>query len=572
MIKIFSFLVIIGFCMLGLISTQNKKDMTYNKFIENLNKQRVESVSNYSKSSDKLKVKLKNDETTYIVSNPQTDEFRETLLKNNVEINESKDYSESIFRIVYILLLLLMFYSIFNTLGGKKDKNKIIASNKKFKDVVGQEEIKKDLLNIIDMIKNPERCKKVGARIPKGILLDGPPGNGKTLLAKALAGECGISFYSVNASEFIEKYVGTGARRVRSLFEAARKNAPSIIFIDEIDSIGGKRDGGREGIDKEYTQCLNAILSEMDGFNDRSKILVVAATNRAQDLDEALIRAGRFDMKFTIEKPDYHDRIKILKYYLRDKNCSSDVKYENIAKETTEFSCSEVENLVNIAAFKAVERNSDYIEYADFNNALIEILTHGKVKQDNINEKDFITTCYHEAGHAIMSLLITDNEILRISALPSTSGIGGFTMSVPKDEKKLITLKDIKNEILMLYAGRAAELVMNNKSNASIENFDESRVSIGASSDIEKATELIKYYVSNNTGNDALLNYKSFNVREKDILKQCEECSIKLWKEALNIIRTNFILVENLAYKLMDEKIIYNYRLSNIDLISQTNN
>ena len=554
------------FSAIYLISKPEEKDMSYNSFTKNLTANKVSSVSGYSQTADKLVVKLKNDDTIYIVSNPQTDEFRETLLKHDVEIEIAIDYSKYIVPMMYIFILLLMSLSLSKSLkkltGGEEKTKTSSKSNKKFKDVVGLDEIKKDLLNIVDMVKHPEKCKVVGAKIPRGILLDGPPGNGKTLLAKALAGECEMSFYSANASEFIEKYVGMGAMRVRNLFNIARKTAPSIIFIDEIDSIGCKRTGSSEGADKEYTQCLNAILAEMDGFNDNGQVLVIAATNRVQDLDEALVRAGRFDMKFTVGKPDYFDRVKLLKYYLAGKSVSRDVIYDNIAKETTDFSSSEIENLVNVSAFKAVERNSTKIEYSDFNDALIEILTKGKVKKDNLNEHDFKVTCYHEAGHAIMTLLKTDEEILRISALPSSSGIGGFTMSVPKTENKLISLKELKNQVLVLFAGRAAEFVMNG-------GEDEDNVSLGASNDIWKATNIIKYYLIHGSKERALLDYSQFDKTSSDArtLCDCEKIANELWSECVNIIRENFVLVQNLAYKLMDEKIIYNYKLTNIDLI-----
>lgn len=560
---------LVMFMTYNLLFSTSEKNMTYTTFMENLEKNKVETVFEFSKTNDKFKMQLKDDNAVYVVSNPQTDEFKEILLNHNVEVSTSIDYSKYITPLIYIGITLFFWLSFSKSLKmmmGEKEKPKDIAkSNKKFKDVIGLDDIKQDLYNVVDMVKNPEKCKKVGAKVPRGILFDGPPGNGKTLLAKALAGECGMSFYSANASEFIEKYVGMGAMRIRNLFENARKTSPSIIFIDEIDSIGCKRTGNSEGADKEYTQCLNAILAEMDGFNESGQILVIAATNRVQDLDEALTRAGRFDMKFTIGKPDFFDRVEMIKFYLRGKAVSSDVKYDNIAKETTGFSCAEIENLVNIAAFKAVERNSDKIEYTDFNDALVEILTHGKIKKDNLSESDFITTCYHEAGHAIMTLLKTDEEVLRISALPSTSGIGGFTMSIPKDERKLETLSEIKNKILVLYAGRAAEYMMNNELK---ETPDEDAVSLGASSDIERATELIKLYVNHSTKNNALLNYGSFGREQKNIIEECERVSIKLWNEALALICSNFILVKNLAFKLMDEKIIYNYKLSNIDLIS----
>lgn len=564
---IFLLLIISVLVVIFSLLNSNTSEMSYNKFIKNLEDKKVEEVQAYSKSAENFKVKLKGDDNTYVVSNPQTDEFKETLLKHNVKVTEVNDYSNYLFPAATIatclitctILLKFVRQTVGNDDVSNDSKN---ISNKTFKDVIGLEEEKRDLLNIINIIKNPKKSKKVGAKIPKGILFDGPPGNGKTLLAKALAGECNMSFYSVSASDFIEKYVGMGAARVRRLFESARNNSPAIIFIDEIDAIGCKRTG--HSGDKEYTQCLNAILSEMDGFNDDGQVIVIAATNRSQDLDSALVRAGRFDMKFTINKPKFDDRVKMISYYLKDKMVHKEVDIDTLAKETVDFSSSEIENLTNIAAFKAIERGDDKIKTEDFDEALMEILNHGKIKKNKLDKEQLITTCYHEAGHAIMTLLKTDREISRISVLPSSSGVGGFTMSLPKNENKIPSLLEIKNYILVLYAGRAAEYVLNNYSKT-IESED--NVSLGASNDIEKATELIKNYVSHSTSNNALIDYNSFETDEVDFIKECEKVSMELWHEALNIIRDNFILVKTLAIKLMNEKVICNYKISSINML-----
>ncbi len=353
-----------------------------------------------------------------------------------------------------------------------------------FADVAGQDEAKESLEEMVDYLKNPGKYQQIGAKQPKGALLVGSPGTGKTLLAKAVAGEAGVPFYHLTGSEFVELYVGVGASRVRDLFETAKKNTPCIIFIDEIDAIGKKRDAGL-GSNDEREQTLNQLLAEMDGFETNSGIIVLAATNRPEVLDQALLRAGRFDRRVIVDKPDLPGRENILKVHGRKVALSDDVDFHSIALATSGASGADLANIVNEAALLAVKMGRHMVMQKDMMEA-VETVFAGKEKKDRVlNPKERQMVAYHEVGHALVSALQKDAQpVQKITIVPRTMGSLGYTMNVPEEERYLLTKEEIQAQITMLLGGRAAEIV----------KFG--TATTGASNDIERATDLARKMVT----------------------------------------------------------------------------
>lgn len=353
-----------------------------------------------------------------------------------------------------------------------------------FDDVAGQDEAKEALNDIVDFLHNPKKYQKIGAKQPKGALLVGPPGTGKTLLAKAVAGEADVPFYSISGSEFIEMFVGVGASRVRDLFVEAKKTAPCIIFIDEIDAIGKNRDSQYGGND-EREQTLNQLLAEMDGFDGSTGIMVLAATNRPEVLDQALLRPGRFDRRIIVERPDLPGREAILKVHARKVRCGTDVDLNKIALATPGATGADLANMINEAALLAVKNNRDQVEQSDLMEA-VESVIAGKEKKDRIlNPKEKRLVAYHEVGHALVSALQTHKTpIQKITIVPRTMGSLGYTMNAPEDERYLMTKDELLAQITTLLGGRAAEIV------------EFSEITTGASNDIERATELARKMVT----------------------------------------------------------------------------
>ncbi|MCD7807436.1 MAG: ATP-dependent zinc metalloprotease FtsH [Lachnospiraceae bacterium] len=353
-----------------------------------------------------------------------------------------------------------------------------------FADVAGQDEAKESLEEMVDYLKNPDKYQQIGAKQPKGALLVGSPGTGKTLLAKAVAGEAGVPFYHLTGSEFVELYVGVGASRVRDLFETAKKNTPCIIFIDEIDAIGKKRDSGL-GSNDEREQTLNQLLAEMDGFETNSGIIVLAATNRPEVLDQALLRAGRFDRRVIVDKPDLPGRENILKVHGRKVALSDDVDFHAIALATSGASGADLANIVNEAALLAVKLGRHMVMQKDLMEA-VETVFAGKEKKDRVlNPKERRMVAYHEVGHALISALQKDAQpVQKITIVPRTMGSLGYTMNVPEEERYLLTKEEIQAQITMLLGGRAAEIV----------KFG--TATTGASNDIERATDLARKMVT----------------------------------------------------------------------------
>lgn len=374
------------------------------------------------------------------------------------------------------------------TLGFGKIKTKTLVEDEKrkttFKDVAGCDEEKAELEELVEFLKNPESFTELGARIPRGVLLVGPPGTGKTLLARAVAGEAGAPFLSISGSDFVEMYVGVGASRVRDLFEQAKKKAPAIVFIDEIDAVGRHRGAGTGGGNDEREQTLNQLLVEMDGFGTNSGIIVIAATNRPDVLDPALLRPGRFDRQITVNRPDAHGREDILKVHSRNKPLGPDVDLKEIAKDTIGFTGADLENLLNEAALLAVRRNKKALTMDEISDATSRVEMGTEKKSHKYSEKAKKLTAYHEAGHAVSSFYIEDHDpVKEISIIPRGMGAGGYTWYTPQEEN-YNSKADMLNDLISLLGGRVAEALSLND------------ISTGASNDLQRATSICRDMVS----------------------------------------------------------------------------
>ena len=353
-----------------------------------------------------------------------------------------------------------------------------------FQDVAGADEEKADLEEIVDFLKEPKKYMTLGARIPKGVLLVGPPGTGKTLIAKAVAGEAGVPFFSISGSDFVELYVGVGASRVRDLFDQAKKHAPAIVFIDEIDAVGRQRGAGLGGGHDEREQTLNQLLVEMDGFGNNAGVIVMAATNRADILDPALLRPGRFDRQIYIGVPDIKGRVEILKVHARKKPFEDDVSFDAIARSTVGFTGADLENLLNEAALLAAREGKSKIGLKDIDNAFLKVIMGNEKKNRVITEHERKITAYHEAGHALTSrVLPTQDPVQQVSIVPRGRA-GGFTLNMPKEDKYYNTKQQMEEELIVLLGGRVAEkLIMDD-------------ISTGASNDIQRATDIARKMVT----------------------------------------------------------------------------
>ena len=490
------------------IKNASKKDentLAYTDLIKELSYGNIEKIE-MTTGSTTVKVKLKNveEEKTSVV--PETESFMELVQSKVAEGNELEliqkpksilaQIPSMIMSILPTAIMLALFIMIFKMQGlGEKGKVYDDTERKtkiKFDDVAGLDEEKEEMIEIVDFLKKPEKFKKMGARVPKGVLLYGKPGTGKTLIAKAIAGEADVPFISMSGSEFIEMFAGLGASRVRKLFEKARKLAPCIVFIDEIDAIGSRRTSN-SGAETENNQTLNQLLVEMDGFSSEEGVIVLAATNRPDVLDKALLRPGRFDRQITIPVPDLKGRLEILKIHARDKKISDDVNLESIAEDTAGFTGAELENILNEAAIVATKNKHEDIENLDIEEAVKKV-TVGLEKRGRVySEKDKKLTAYHEAGHAVVSrYLPTQTNVKEISIIPRGVA-GGYTMYKSDEDKYYISKTEMQEKLIALLGGRAAEkLVLND-------------ISTGASNDIEIATKIArdmvtKYGMSDNLG------------------------------------------------------------------------
>ncbi len=405
-----------------------------------------------------------------------------------------------------LIIIMIVFWAIFmkQAQGGGpggamsfgKSRAKLATDEKgkkTFDDVAGEDEEKEELREIVEFLKNPQKFRELGARIPKGFLLVGPPGTGKTLLAKAVAGEAGVPFFSISGSDFVEMFVGVGASRVRDLFEHAKKNSPCIIFIDEIDAVGRQRGAGLGGGHDEREQTLNQLLVEMDGFTMNEGVIVIAATNRPDILDSALLRPGRFDRQVLVDAPDVRGREEILKVHAKGKPLGSDVRLDILAKTTVGFTGADLENLMNEAALRAAKLGQKEITQFDLEESIMKVIAGPEKKTRIVTEKERNLTAYHEAGHAVVSkMLPTQDRVHQISIIPRGRA-GGYTLSLPKEDASYTSKTEMSEEIVSLLGGRVAEQMFLGD------------ISTGASNDIERATSIaknmiVKYGMSENLG------------------------------------------------------------------------
>ena len=475
---------------------EDKNTLAYTDLIKEISYGNVEKVE-LTTGSKNAKVKMKNEEEEKKALIPDTEAFITLIQTKVAEGNEIElvQKPQSFFvqlpgmvlSILPTAVMVALFVMIFKMQGlGEKGKVYDETERKtkiKFDDVAGLEEEKGELKEIVEFLKEPEKFTKMGARIPKGVLLYGKPGTGKTLIAKAIAGEADVPFISMSGSEFIEMFAGLGASRVRKLFDKARKLAPCIVFIDEIDAIGSRRTSN-SGAESENNQTLNQLLVEMDGFGSEETIIVLAATNRPEMLDKALLRPGRFDRQITIPTPDLKGRLEILKIHSKDKRISGNVNLESIAEDTAGFTGAELENILNEAAIIATKNKHEEIENDDIEEAVKKV-TVGLEKKDRIiSDKDKKLTAYHEAGHAVVSrYLPTQTNVKEVSIIPRGVA-GGYTMYKTNEDKYYISKTEMQEKLIALLGGRAAEKLV----------LDD--ISTGASNDIEIATQIARDMVT----------------------------------------------------------------------------
>ena len=398
--------------------------------------------------------------------------------------------------VVPFAILFFFLFSMMGNMGGNSGRNpmsfgrsKAKAANKedikvRFSDVAGAEEEKQELVEVVEFLKDPKRFTKLGARIPAGVLLEGPPGTGKTLLAKAVAGEAGVPFFSISGSDFVEMFVGVGASRVRSLFEDAKKAAPAIIFIDEIDAVGRQRGVGLGGGNDEREQTLNQLLIEMDGFEGNEGIIVIAATNRSDVLDPALLRPGRFDRKVLVGRPDVKGREAILKVHARNKPLAEDVDLKLVAQQTPGFVGADLENVLNEAALVAARRNKSVIDVSDIDEAEDRVIAGPSKKDKTVSQKERELVAYHEAGHTIVGLVLSNARVVHKVTIVPRGRAGGYMIALPKEDQMLLSKEDMKEQLAGLMGGRVAEEIIFNVQTT------------GASNDFEQATQMARAMVT----------------------------------------------------------------------------
>ena len=481
----------------GLNSNAQSKMVAYSEFKDMLKNKQLNEVA----ISETTIKGIGSDKTIYLAKRINDPTLIGILEQNSITYSvysENNWFGDLIFSWI---IPVFIFFAIWMFIASRMQKNigggilgigsakKLINSEKpkvKFDDVAGVEEAKEEVQEIVDYLKSPDKYLRLGAKIPKGILLVGPPGTGKTLLARAVAGEASVPFFSMSASSFIEMFVGVGASRVRDLFENAKKEAPAIVFIDEIDAIGKSRNSGPMGGNDEREQTLNQLLSEMDGFDaDKSPVIVIAATNRPEVLDAALLRPGRFDRQVLVDKPDFKGRCDILKVHMKDVKIGKDVNIEDIARLTTGLAGADLENIINEAALLAGRKSKTFVEQADLVEAVERSIAGLEKKSRRVNPKEKRIVTYHECGHALIAELTKGaKRVTKVSVVPRGLAALGYTLNTPEENKFMMQKHELIAEVDVLLAGRAAEEVFIKE------------ISTGASNDLERATDIIKAMVS----------------------------------------------------------------------------
>ena len=568
----------------------NKDDITdipYSEYLEYVDKNEIESIY-YGRNTPNFYIFLKNGKI-FRTDNPDYDTFKKEMLERNIIIHpysliefgtqmsepatvttKSNSLFDYVKMFAFILVISFILYYISKKMQEKnfygpfkvkeeaigpkakvkdKESKEIDENIKYFSDIAGLKEVKKDVETLVDFLVNKEKYLEAGAHLPKGVILYGPPGTGKTLLAKAIAGEANTSFVYASGSEFVEMYVGVGAKRVRELFKKAKDQAPCIIFIDEIDSIGGKRQSSSDN--GEDRKTINELLTQMDGFKETENILVIGATNRIEDLDPALLRPGRFTNKYCVPLPETaKERLEIINLYNKNKKFSEDVDFDALARETTGFSPAKIEALLNEAAIISVKNKMNYINKEILEEAMFKILLSGHVKEDQSGRdvEELKLVAWHEAGHAVVGYL-NGKEINKVTILSSTSGAGGVTFSTPS-KTHLLSADNLKDEVMELYGGRVAEYIYYGNKNM---------VTTGASNDIDRATDLIHDIVTNYgmTEDFGLLNLEKLKVNNKTILEKEVNLAKELEENTEKVLRTNYYYLSTIANMLLQNETIY---------------
>ena len=556
--------------MRSIYSDATEQEVPYSEFVELVKDGKVDSVV---MKSDRITFEMKEDadkkegsglsgaQVTYYTGVFPDEDLKNMLAKYGVT-TYSREVPDTTGAVLYSILsylipiVLMVGAYVFimgrmsrggGMMGVGKSKAKVYMQKETgvtFKDVAGQDEAKESLQEVVDFLHNPGKYTKIGAKLPKGALLVGPPGTGKTLLAKAVAGEANVPFFSLSGSDFVEMFVGVGASRVRDLFEEAKKMAPCIIFIDEIDAIGKRRDSGLGGGNDEREQTLNQLLSEMDGFDTSKGLLILAATNRPEVLDQALLRPGRFDRRVIVDKPDLKGRVNILKVHSKDVHLDETVDLEAIALATSGAVGSDLANMINEAAILAVKAGRNMVSQKDLFEA-VEVVLVGKEKKDRIlSKEERRIVSYHEVGHALVSALQKDSEpVQKITIVPRTMGALGYVMNVPEEEKYLNTEKEIRAMLVEFVAGRAAEEIV----------FD--TVTTGAANDIEKATRIARamvtqYGMSPKFGLIGLETVENQYLSGRTVLNCSDEMAAEVDREVMQILKDSYaearrLLTEN---------------------------
>ena len=439
--------------------------------------------------------------STILPSDSTVSELQKLASEHQAEVTVKHESSSGMWinilvSVVPFAILFFFLFSMMGNMGGNNSRNpmsfgrsKAKAANKedikvRFSDVAGAEEEKQELVEVVEFLKDPKRFTKLGARIPAGVLLEGPPGTGKTLLAKAVAGEAGVPFFSISGSDFVEMFVGVGASRVRSLFEDAKKAAPAIIFIDEIDAVGRQRGIGLGGGNDEREQTLNQLLIEMDGFEGNEGIIVIAATNRSDVLDPALLRPGRFDRKVLVGRPDVKGREAILKVHAKNKPLADDVDLKLVAQQTPGFVGADLENVLNEAALVAARRNKSVIDASDIDEAEDRVIAGPSKKDKTVSQRERELVAYHEAGHTIVGLVLSNARVVHKVTIVPRGRAGGYMIALPKEDQMLLSKEDMKEQLAGLMGGRVAEEIIFNVQTT------------GASNDFEQATQMARAMVT----------------------------------------------------------------------------
>ncbi len=562
-------------------------DITYDQFLTELSNDNVTEVTTMEKESSGIYLivgKLENYKTNeYFRVNAQLSDNTIETIENYQTVNEFKWTVEkdpdgntilyTILNFVPIVVIIILGFVLFSKLSSSNKSSMDFGRSRaklsedggkvKFKDVAGLVEEKEEVAELIDFLKNPKKFQKLGARIPKGVLLIGPPGTGKTLLAKAVAGEANVPFYFISGSDFVELFVGVGASRVRDMFKQAKHTAPCLIFIDEIDAVGRQRGTGLGGGHDEREQTLNQLLTEMDGFGANEGIIIIAATNRPDVLDPALLRPGRFDRQVTVSLPDQKERLAILKVHGRDKVFAPSVNLENLSKRTPGFSGADLENLLNEAALLAVRRNKNSITMSEIDEATDRVLMGPAKTTRKITDKEKKLVAIHESGHAVVGLKLEDaNDVHKITIIPRGQA-GGYTMMLPSEEKMAVTTKkELLAQITGLLGGRVAEELFLGE------------ITTGASDDFKKATRIARAMVTEygmsdlgpvqlETSNESVFLGRDYNKSknfsdavaleiDQEVRKIVNEC----YKETTKILKENKKLVNLIADTLIERETI----------------